>query len=181
MKRTLLLISTLALAVAAPAAAKGPAEATITGPGLDGPVRLDAETAMTVMELSGFWPATYQQTPNPLLPARPKGDLGPRYRVVYAVMGPNEQTFPVAQDVYPFTRGGPVTHVAAGQPLFDQPTRGGWFRAPSSLRRTLASLGVRKAASPKASASKGVGAAWALAPLAALALAAVPLVARRRR
>ncbi|HZB23395.1 MAG TPA: hypothetical protein VE444_06075 [Gaiellaceae bacterium] len=177
MTRIVLIISALALVVAAPVAAKGPAEATLSGPGLGEGVLLDAESAMQIMETSGFWPATYRQTPNPLLRARPKGDLGPRYRIEYRVLGPNGE-IPIAQDVYPFAKGGPVTHVAAGQPLFEQPTTGGWFRAPTSLRHTLALHGVQNA--PTKKASKGVSAAWMLAPLAALALAAVPLARRRR-
>jgi hypothetical protein len=177
MKRIVLLISALALAVAPPALAKGPAGATIAGPGLQDPVRLDAHSAMRVMEQTGFWDTATHIPQSGVLVARPKGDLGPKYVVTYELPRIVSVSY-VRQEVYPFANGGPVTHVAAGQELFDRPTTGGWFRAATSLRRTLASHGVRRV--PKTNASSGVSAAWMLAPLAALALAAVPLARRRR-
>jgi hypothetical protein len=45
--------------------------------------------------------------------------------------------------VYPHADGGPLVHTAAGQPVFDGMTRGGWYEAPVALRDQLYHLGMR--------------------------------------
>ena len=99
MRRLLLLAavgSLAALAVTAPAAAKGPSTASLTGPGLDRALPVKGEGEMgpgtplgSLVELGGFFPQTFLQAPDPTTRTRPSGDLGPRYRVAYRVPGPN--------------------------------------------------------------------------------------------
>jgi hypothetical protein len=161
MKRFCILIGgvALALALAGPVAAKGPDQATITGPGLDDPIVLggDAEgdvnsTFGRFAEGAGFMYAVFQQTPDRMVAKRPKGDLGPQYEIVYRVPGGGAGTAFARQALYPFAAGGPVTYMRPGQPLFggDHLTHGGWFRSTdSSFRELLVSLGLPKTA-PKA-------------------------------
>ena len=85
MKRTLI-VALVALAVPAVAAAKGPSKAEISGPGLGKPLVVTGAEApgtplMTLAESTGFFPAVYGQSPDPMLDSRPKGTLGPKYSV----------------------------------------------------------------------------------------------------
>jgi hypothetical protein len=183
MKRTVLLISILALASAAPAAAKGPAEAIITGPALEEPIALrwmlgDPSTPLgELADGAGFFEAAFGQAPDQMLADRPNGDLGPRYTIAYGGLGlyPDKQ---IRQELYPYAAAGPVTYMKPGQLLYGRTTAGGWYRAPVSLKDTLVSMGLPRSA-PEASRS-GSRSAWIVAPIAALLLAAVPLARRRR-
>src|SRR5205814_10463434 len=73
------------------ALAKGASEATITGPGLGGGIRLAGEggpgggALMKTAEDSGFFPAAFLTTPNPILSRPPDGQLAPRYTVLDAM------------------------------------------------------------------------------------------------
>src|SRR3954452_12901477 len=118
MKRVMLVaaIAVGAAGLAASAAsAKGPTQAMISGPGLDGAivVRGDAESTpgtsfWTLVQESGFFATVFgQQTPDPTLKARPKGDLGPRYDVVYLVPGPDRDSA-LHAEVYPYAKPWPV-------------------------------------------------------------------------
>ena len=85
----------LAAALTATSAlAKGASEATITGPGLGdgitlaGEGQLGGERLMQLAEAAGFFPALFVTTPNPMHPARPAGELGPRYTIAYQLPGP---------------------------------------------------------------------------------------------
>src|SRR5438067_2258405 len=92
------------------ALAKGASEATITGPGLGGGIRLADEgepgggALMKIAEDSGFFPAVFLTTPNPMLSKRPDGELGPRYTIVYVMPGPSGGVDEIRQDVYPTRR-----------------------------------------------------------------------------
>jgi hypothetical protein len=186
MKRTCLIVAGLSLALAAPASAKGPTQATITGPGLDMPLIFKSKgdwatgtPFSALIDGVGFFPSVFPQYPNPMLPARPRGDLGPRYTIRYGVPNGTNQSSSLRQHLYPYAVGGAVSYMPKGQGIFDQATTGGWFRAPASFRHTLISMGLPRNA-PTVSRG-GPRAAWMLAPLAALLLAAMPLVTRRRR
>ena len=123
----------VALALPVLAAAKGPAGASISGPGLDRAlsVRGDGEgpgTALgTLAMASGFFPQMF----------------GLRYKVVYAVPGPNGVESRVVQLVYPYAKPGPLSYMRPGQVFWDgETTHGGWFRATASLKRVLVRAGV---------------------------------------
>src|ERR671916_2772155 len=107
MKHVLALLAVAALAIPAMALAKGPASATIDGPGTGGGINIKSDLQpgselMNLSERSGFFPAVFRQTPDPMLDSRPKGDLGPKYTVTYTVPGPSNETFTIKQDLYPY-------------------------------------------------------------------------------
>ncbi len=190
MKRSLALLFALAAVIAAPAGAKGPVEGTIAGPGLSQPVSLtgnpESDTSSLfgqLVEQGGWFAEAFQQVPDSTSRVRPHGELGSRYLAVYRVPTSDTESVTIRQELYPFAAAGPVTHMAAGQPLFGNSTYGGWYRAPVELRRTLVSLGLPS--SPPSPGSSGLGpAAWAgiSAGIAAvLALAVAAAVLRRRR
>src|SRR5687767_1747900 len=107
MKRLLLVLAVTVLALPAAAIAKGPDEATITGPGLDKAITIKGleepgSPLMAFADAAGFFPAAFDQQPSPMLPGRPKGDLGPKYRIDYNVPGPDGENFAITQDLYPY-------------------------------------------------------------------------------
>jgi hypothetical protein len=150
MKRLLLLLAVAALAAPATALAKGPDEATITGPGLDKAITItgpeeEGSPMMAFADAAGFFPAVFGQQPNPMLPGRPKGDLGPRYTIKYHVPGPDGDAFSISQDLYPYALPSAVTYTKAGQEIFDMTTQGGWW-SNAALKDQLVALGLPKSA-----------------------------------
>jgi hypothetical protein len=190
--RFLLVVAVAALAAPNVAAAKGPSDATNSGPGLASPLLIsgngegDTSTDLGLLVAeSGFFPQTFGQSPNPLLRAKPTAQLGSRYTVTYTVPGPSTDT--LRQELYPYAAGGPVSYMEPGQKIWDQKTHGGWFRGTSQLKTRLVAAGLprndpesgRKTAgsrtgSRKVSIALGTGAGVALAAGALLLL-------RRRR
>src|SRR5919204_3356840 len=95
--RIVLLAAATALVFAPAALAKGPSKAEVNGPGLKHAIVLeangfngggDAGPGTPLGDFTqevGFFPAAYQQSPSPMRPTRPKGTLGPKYRVTYTV------------------------------------------------------------------------------------------------
>jgi hypothetical protein len=176
----------IAIAVAAalfafPAAseAKGPAEATLTGPGLAEPIRFQWSGRGADLELlveqSGFFAAAFGQAPNLMLARRPEGPLGPRYTITYD-LGTS-----VRQHVYPWASGGALTHMPGGQRFWGTETADrGWYRA-SGLTDTLVAAGLPTGpvTVPSRSAPSRQN-ARALAGLAGLLTAATAVFAWRR-
>jgi hypothetical protein len=159
MKRLLLVLALAALALPATAFAKGPDEAKITGPGLDKAIVItgpeeDGSPLMAFAEAAGFFPAVFGQEPNPMLPSRPKGDLGPRYTIVYNVPGPEGEDYTISQDLFPYALPSAATYTKPGQAIFDMTTLGGWW-TDASLKDQLVARGLPKtaAAAERASAS----------------------------
>jgi hypothetical protein len=139
----------VALALPAWAAAKGPASATISGPGLDGSLILKGEgegpgTALgTLASAGGFFAQMYGQTPDPTFATRPSGTLGPRYTAVYVVPGPNDIQSRVIQYIYPYSKPFVLTYMKPGQKFWDgRKAHGGWFRASAALKRMLVGAGL---------------------------------------
>jgi len=175
-----------ALLVPAVASAKGPTAASISGPGFSKNIKVmydgsGGTPGGDLTQQSGFFPAAFGQSPDPMLRRRP-AHLGPRYTIVWKV--PGGTTFHLRQDVYPYARGGAVTYMKPGQPIFDMTTRGGWYRGPQ-LKRTLVGLGLAAhAPAPARSAGDfGSGTNWALIGglLAAAALVAGGVALWRRQ
>lgn len=187
MRRLLVLAALAALATfaaAAPAAAKGPSTASITGPGLDHALPLKGEGESgpgtplgSLVQLGGFFPQVFQQFPNPTARTRPTADLGPRYQVAYRVPGPSG-TSTIIQDVYPYAKPSPVTHVRAGQRFWtDNRTYGGWFVSTAALKTALVEAGL-----PESPPAYGGGSfPWAWTSAGALAVVLLLLLALRRR
>src|SRR5919197_2410562 len=137
MTRLFLAPAVLAAALLIPTAAlaKGPSQASISGPGLGKTLKISGSEApgTTLGQLTvdvGFFPAAFGQEPNPMLPGRPSGKLGPRYTIRYLVPGGGRpghvQMFHISQDLYPYAAGGAVSYMKPGQRIFDSGTRGGW-------------------------------------------------------
>ena len=185
MKRLTLILAVAALVLPAAALGKGPTAATMDGPGGGGISFSGDEGSGPLGHLtqqSGWFDAAFEQVPSPLLPGRPTGDLGPKYTVTYTVPGPNNDTFTIRQDIYPYADPAPVTYMAPGQPLFEMETHGGWFQAGPDLKTTLVSAGL-PATAPGASTSDG--SSFPTAPVSVLAVAllfafATAFVVRRR-
>jgi len=158
-----------AITLATPAAAKGPSQARITGPGLVHAVVVSGEgepgqqgRLAVLAGLTGLFTVLFGldagvPTPIPiqLSTPPPKASLGARYIVIYTVPGvtprPGEQFGQVRQDLYPGAVGGPVIYTPPGQDGFGQPLQViGWLRASPQLTRTLAQLGIRPRPGPAA-------------------------------
>jgi hypothetical protein len=155
MKRLILvLIAALALLAPGTAAAKGPSEATITGPGLRSALTIkgvgegDASTDLGLLVAdAGFFPQVFGQSPSPLLRTQP-ADLGPRYVVTYTVPGSTIST--LQQDLYPFAAAAPASYMRPGQTFWDtQRTIGGWYRGSAQLKKMLVRAGLPTYAPPE--------------------------------
>jgi hypothetical protein len=195
MKRLVFLITAFALVAASGASAKGPDQAIVTGPGLedqDGRIVFASGGGdpsggtpfMAFVESGGFFQQTFGQTPDPMSKTRPKGDLGPRYDVVYRVPGPTGGSAMLRQSVYPFASGGSVTYMPPGQSFFDdQKTHGGWFIGSPTLKTTLVAAGLPESAPTGSGGGSRFEAstdAWPIALVALLALGGLALLVRRR-
>jgi hypothetical protein len=154
MRTYFLAAALVALVLPALAAAKGPSGASLSGPGLDGPLtfRGDGETPGTALgtlaNASGFFPQMFGQTPDPTLGSRPTQALGLRYKVVYLVPGPNNTLSRVVQFLYPYAKPVAVSYMKPGQPFWAvERTHGGWYRARAGLKRLLIRSGLPATAS----------------------------------
>jgi len=158
-----------AITLATPAAAKGPSQARIIGPGLVHAIVVSGEgepgqqgSLATLAGQTGLFTVLFgpdaglpTQTPTQLPVPPPTASLGPRYTVIYTVPGvtppPGEQFGQVRQDLYPGAVGGPVIYTPPSQDGFGQPLQDtGWLRASPQLTRILAQLGVRPRPAPQA-------------------------------
>ena len=171
-----------ALVATAPATAKGPSSASVTGPGLDRAVPVQGEAEMgtgtplgSLVELGGFFPQMFVQAPDSTTPTRPSGDLGPSYRVVYRVPGPHGIST-VVQDVYPYAKT-PVTYMRPGQRFWGvNHTHGGWFVSGPGLKATLVAAGL-----PKSPPVSGRSFPWAWTSAGVVAAVALLIWMVRRR
>src|SRR5439155_1644409 len=121
--------------------------------------------------------------PDPTLRSQPKGTLGPRYKVIYVVPGPNGISSRVVQQVYPYAKATPLSYMRPGQSFWgSRKTLGGWFRASRDLKALLVRVGLPATAPPT---SGGLSPARAIGTIAGvfalLVLVAVGRSSRRRR
>jgi hypothetical protein len=197
MTRTILLASAAALALAAPAAAKGPSSADISGPGIAGGIHVgsgagggDPSPGTPLGNLTagaGFYPAVFPAgyPRDPERQTAPKGHLGPKYTITYTVPGPPGGSATIHQDLYPYAAGGAVTFMAPGQPVFGgrYVTHGGWYRGGAALKQTLVDAGL-PATSPGGGGSSWFSTTnagmWSTLAALALLLAAAAAFAHRR-
>lgn len=183
--------------VAGPASAKASiARADISGPGLDGVIRIEAPDTEGLWEsgvdvvggLDDTRAASVEELG--LTPA----DLGTKYLATYR-FGSDDR---IRQDLYPYARGGPVTYTAPGQELTglfgdagDMPITAGWYRSSPGLFDLLVDHGLpeRDPVAPVATGGSAPGAApgprtpWARIVMVLVGLAALSLatLAVRRR
>ena len=179
-------ICVLALFLAAPAEAKGPDRATLTGPGLTRPLvfsyGLDGEASLGVLtRQGGFWiqffgAAVGAMSEGRVLAARPKGNLGPRYLVVYRVPGPTSPSL-IRQELYPYAAK-PVSYMPKQRFWQTRTAPGGWYRWGPDLKAALvkAGLPVTRPARPQgacpvtrsASGRHGTNRLWVTLPAAGI-------------
>jgi hypothetical protein len=185
-KVLLLLVVVVAVALPASATAKGASDASIEGPGLGKTVKISGNGETTGDRLgnlgqsAGFFPAVFGQSPDPMTDKQPAGKLGPRYRIVWTVPGPNGES-KIAQDAYPYAQPQPVTYMRSGQVFWDgQHTRGGWYVGNSQLRASLIAVGVPRSA-PSGSSFDWAKWTWIGLAGAALVLALSFAATRGRR
>lgn len=193
--RRVITIVALALAVLPGTAfAKGASEATLTGRGLDTPIRLEGNgepgapaRLARLGELSGIYAAMFGETRVPLQDKRPTEDLGPGFDLTYVVPGPSEEA-ELSQVVYPYAEGGPVTYTESGQSFFEtERTEGGWFQASDGLKSLLVSEGLPRtraqiaAADASHAGTSGVDQSWVLPTVIAMALVGAAALALRAR
>lgn len=197
--RTVRLLAALAAATAVwigaadPAAAKGPKEATLTGPGIDealtihisGDSTIDASDAsfhlglaLTDMTSVYVWPSENTQT------SPPDGDLGAKYTLTWTMPAPSDvdpEDHKVVQELYPSTPSGPWIHTL---PSTATTTDEGWYMAADEMPAVLAALGEndtpRMEPASTSSSSGGSLAIWPPTVAAAVAFTAGVAVGRNR-
>lgn len=139
------LVAISTLVIAGPASAKASiAEAYITGPGLDGGIRLEAR------ETDGLWESGIDVAGGlddaradavedlGLAPAA----LGPKYLVSYRFEADDDL---IRQDLYPYAKGGPVTYTPPGQDVtagLDMKITAGWYQSSPSFFQYLVDHGL---------------------------------------
>jgi hypothetical protein len=188
MKRALLALTIAALVLSTAALAKGPSEAVVNGPGDGGGINFgggggppDSGPLGALAEQTGLYPAVFAQQPDPMLKTRPRGDLGPKYTITWTVPGPNNETWKLHQDVYPYATPAPVTYMEPGQPVYADKTRGGWFQAGPELKQTLVDAGLPTSAPGGSSGSSDFPTTlFSLLTAFLLFAAATALLIRRR-
>jgi hypothetical protein len=154
-----LALAALLLVVPTAAQAKGATAATIDGGGPGGlpggPITLrgDGEPGSgtdlgNLTDASGLFTLMFDSRRTATRPcaqcpgglkAAPTHRLGPRYTITWTF---DRNDRGIRQHVYPYAATGPVTFMPAGQPIFEETTRGGWYQATDSLRQQLISLGL---------------------------------------
>lgn len=166
------LLATILLA-AAPALAKGPDSATITGPGLSQPIEVQPaepakEAALGLLrQASAIDAVLIPEIEQEFAATAPSGDLGPRYRLAWHLPEDGSQ---VVQDLYPYADAGPFLHTPPQRHV----VRTGWHQAPPMLKDTLTGLGLPEAPS---GATPQV---WILAGAATAVVIAILVLLRRR-
>lgn len=180
----------LALVLAPAALAKGPSAATITGPGLASPLKVDGygegdtTTPLGILvSEAGFFPQVFGQSPSPLLRSRPAGTLGSRYVVTYEVPGPSSDGDRIRQDLYPYASSGVVSYMEPNQLFWGgQHTVGGWMRGTPGLRAKLVAAGLPRVdpGSPPKRAWVGHGVEIAFGAGIVLAGGVLALLRKRR-
>jgi hypothetical protein len=182
-----------ALAIAGPASAKVDIwKANIRGPGIPGQIRIESPDTQALWEsgidvAGGLDDARADSVDElGLTPA----DLGPRYLVTYRFFGDDR----IRQDLYPYSKGGPVMYTPPGQRLAEgQPWGGvispGWYQSSHGFFGYLVDQGlpetspvapVATAPDPAPGVQTGLWARFVLIPVALAALSLAALTVRRR-
>jgi len=186
MRRLLVVVLAAAAILVTPATAlaKGPSAASISGPGLSAPLRVDGRGDLGgpgqlggFMQHAGFSEGVWGPQAGLTAMDEPEGELGPRYIVSWTLSGPTGVDDTVRQDLYPYA--GPVRS-ATSRPGSRSSTasapRAAGSRAAASLSALLFDLGLREPVFPATTPGSLV-----LAGLGGAILAAVWAAGRGRR
>jgi len=190
----LVAISTVVIAGPASAKVESITEANITGPGLEGGLRIEAPDTEGLWEsgidVAGGLDDTRADSVEQL--GLTPADLGPRYLVTYRFEFSDDL---IRQDLYPYAKGGPVTYTPPGQELtvgVKMQITAGWYQSSLGFFHYLVDHGLPETnpvapvatrepapdTAPGAQTAPWAGIVVVLVGLAALSLAA--LAARRR-
>jgi hypothetical protein len=156
MRLRVFLCVTAAIVLAWPgvAHAKGPQSAELEADGLVYPINVSGPEGGSsdfgqLVDQSGFFPALFGQTPDPMLDAAPTTDLGPAYVLTWRMPSPTDTPDVIRMTLYLDAAGGPLTYTEAGQLFYGtEHARGGWYKAPAALAATIDHI-VRTSVSPK--------------------------------
>jgi hypothetical protein len=146
--RVVLVVFVALLIVPGMAHAKGPDQATIDGAGMKTPMPIDgvegrSDDLATLAELAGLYPATFGQSPDPMLAAAPQEELGPKLEITWRFPHGGPTPGYLRQDLYLYAEGGPLTYTVADQSFFEtERATGGWYRTPTALQSTWARFGL---------------------------------------
>jgi hypothetical protein len=149
----MLVLALLLAAVPTAAQAKGASAASISGGGPGGlpggPIDLNGDgepgsgtDLANLAEASGVFALLFEDGSGGELATPPAGGRGPRYTITWTFPNGAGRADKVRQSVWPYAAGGPLTFLAAGQPVLDTTSKGGWYRAGDDLRLSLIALGL---------------------------------------
>ncbi|HSK96092.1 MAG TPA: hypothetical protein VK891_05690 [Euzebyales bacterium] len=155
MRRLLPIVGLAVLLVAlAPTAAlaKGPVEVSINGPGGGGDIDIGGDPGSgepgggsllsRLAEHAGLFTVGFGDNVSELREQQPPGDLGPEFRLEWAVPNPEGTTDTIVQRLYPYADAGAVTHTEADQAYMGMETFGGWYVGGTELSAALTEAGV---------------------------------------
>ena len=132
------------LALAAPAEAKGPESAVISGPGIESTqltwVSAEDELA-ALLDIAFPWDEVGKEASRA---EPPLAELGAMYAVTYRMPGikNHSRAGTVRQALYPFAEGGPLVYTPPGQRMLGLPVDSGWQATSTRLTLLLRSLGA---------------------------------------
>ena len=158
-------IGLLLSALASQALAKGlePAEARITGPGLEKPIVLrdpdgPGGTGGTTLGLFAGQTLSYSYEDRSRMVQKPAEDLGPRYTVHWRLR-PMEggDTVTLRQDLFPYAQGGPVVFLPDSRRARRSHLTSGWLRPTPTLLTNLQAYGLPERAPGSASSLEESG------------------------
>ena len=128
------------------AGAKGPSGGELTGDGLAAPIALSGGEGTgagdgLIMQ-TGFFAAAFREVPDPMLDARPAGELGPKLTITWR-LSPAPGADALTQDIYPYADGGRsrTWRRVSGSTRPNRRAAAGTARLPALLT-TLQQLGV---------------------------------------
>jgi hypothetical protein len=153
LRRTLAVLAAtviVTLAGGGSAHAKGPDQATVSGPGID-TTQLTMDDPLRrlerLLQATRFWDSVempaWEADP-------PPGDLGAAFTVVYNVPDVHDpggaKPDSIRQEIYPFAASGPVVYLPPDQTVFDTSLAAGWIAADDRLVGLLTALGASRTA-----------------------------------
>ncbi|MGH3476355.1 MAG: hypothetical protein ACRDQD_05905 [Nocardioidaceae bacterium] len=132
------------LALAAPAEAKGPESAVISGPGIEStPLTwVSAEDDLaTLLDIAFPWDDVGKEASRA---EPPLAELGAMYAVTYRMpeISNHSRAGTVRQALYPFAEGGPLVYTPPGQRMLGMPVDSGWQETSTRLTLLLRGLGA---------------------------------------
>jgi hypothetical protein len=143
------LVAISTVVIAGPASAKADiAEANITGPGLEGGLRIEAPDTEGLWEsgidVAGGLDDTRADSFEEL--ELSPADLGPRYLVTYRFgLGLGSSDDLIRQDLYPYAKGGPATYTPPRQELnvgINMSITAGWYQSSLGFFHYLVNHGL---------------------------------------